>query len=344
MTKKYARPAWDARIKLLTDEAGKPTGEVQFYASVFNNVDLVGDRVLPGAFAKSLENWREKGDPIPVIFSHTWGDVFSIIGYANAADVVEDETGLLVKAFLDVAENPTAAQVWRLMDRRIVKEASFAYDVVREKKSADGANELLELDLIEVGPTLKGANPATGDFPSVAKNLLIDETLKELQTALKHVVELKDSKDTAEVAGIQSAHDMMVALGAACSHSTDEEKQMADEVIEEKTAEEVEAVEEKTAEEPEELEIEESTLDVDAEEKADEAPLDETVIDDVEDVEVEAEVEVTEDDSASDEAEETEEVEIKSDEPMAKDDEDTSERLQRLAKAELLETELFLEF
>jgi hypothetical protein len=40
-----------------------------------------------------------------------------------------------------------------------VKGWSFAYDVHNEKRAKDGANELLDLSIIEVGPTLKGANP-----------------------------------------------------------------------------------------------------------------------------------------------------------------------------------------
>jgi HK97 family phage prohead protease len=153
-----------AEFKLHKNDAGEPTGEVEFYASVFNNVDLVGDRVLPGAFEKSLGRWKEKGAPIPVIFSHAWDDPFALIGYANPSDVKEDDHGLLVKAHLDIDDNPTAKQVWKNMARGTLNESSFAYDVVQEsglKKGQGGANDLIELDLLEVGPTLKGANPAT---------------------------------------------------------------------------------------------------------------------------------------------------------------------------------------
>ena len=47
-----------------------------------------------------------------------------------------------------------------LKDRQLTNW-SFAYDIVAERIAADGAHELLELDIIEVGPTLKGANSAT---------------------------------------------------------------------------------------------------------------------------------------------------------------------------------------
>ena len=134
-------------------------GKVEALVSVFGNVDLQGDRVMPGAFAKSIERWKASGDPVPVVFSHDWGDLWSHIGVVDSLE--ETPEGLKAVYTLDVADNPAAAQVYRLMKRRTLKEHSFAYDVLGERQAKDGANELTELDIIEVGPTLKGANPAT---------------------------------------------------------------------------------------------------------------------------------------------------------------------------------------
>ena len=49
-------------IETKADESGTFTA----LASVFGNVDLVGDRMMKGAFRKTLDQWRESGDPIPV--------------------------------------------------------------------------------------------------------------------------------------------------------------------------------------------------------------------------------------------------------------------------------------
>jgi HK97 family phage prohead protease len=152
------------KFKLSTDDTGEPTGEVEFYAAKFGNVDLVGDRMVKGSFQKSLDAWKSSGAPIPIVFSHKWDDPFSLIGYANPSDVKEDDQGLLVKGTLDIGDNPTAKQVWKNMQRKTLNEASFAYDVKSEsglKKGRDGANDIYEVDLLEVGPTLKGANPET---------------------------------------------------------------------------------------------------------------------------------------------------------------------------------------
>lgn len=151
--------SYEAKVAPLPDQDGQ-TGRFSAVVSVFNNVDLVGDRVLPGAFDKSLESWRESGDPIPVSYSHDWSP-FGIIGWADPGNVKETERGLEVIGHLDIDTNPTAAQVYSLMKRRIVREFSFSYAVEDEVQAKDEANNLKQVDLIEFGPTLKGANPAT---------------------------------------------------------------------------------------------------------------------------------------------------------------------------------------
>lgn len=146
---------YQAQVKAL----GEKAGTFEALVSVFGNVDHAGDRVVKGAFAKSLERWAESGDPIPVVFSHRWDDLDAHIGKVLTATETDD--GLLVTAELDIDDDPAAAKVHRLLTDRRIREFSFAYDVIDERKATDGANELLELDVIEVGPTLKGMNPET---------------------------------------------------------------------------------------------------------------------------------------------------------------------------------------
>lgn len=142
-------------VKAASDEA--PHGEFTALVSVFGNVDLVGDRVVKGAFADSLAEYAASGKSIPVVWSHDWNTPESYIGKALSAEETDD--GLLVRAaFFDTDRAQT---VRNLLTERVVSEFSFAYDVVDEQKADDGANELTSLRLLEVGPTLKGANPET---------------------------------------------------------------------------------------------------------------------------------------------------------------------------------------
>jgi HK97 family phage prohead protease len=140
-----------------------PNGTFEAIVSVFGNVDLGGDRVMPGAFAKSLADWESSGDRIPVIWSHDWDDPMSHIGYVEKAE--ERPEGLFVQARLDVDNNTKAAYIARLLKERRVREFSFGYFATGYQDVDDleygRVRELTEIDLFEVGPTLLGMNPDT---------------------------------------------------------------------------------------------------------------------------------------------------------------------------------------
>lgn len=149
-------------IEFKADDSGQP-GDFKALVSVFGNVDVQGDRVMPGAFKNDLTRWKASGDPIPVIWNHDWANPAAHIGYVDPRKAFESEKGLVMPGHIDIDDdNPFAKQVYKLLNERRVKNWSFAYDVHRERRSQkDGANELLELGIIEVGPTLKGANGLT---------------------------------------------------------------------------------------------------------------------------------------------------------------------------------------
>jgi HK97 family phage prohead protease len=150
-------------------------GTFEAFVSVFGNKDFVGDIVMPGAFQKSLEAWGSAGDPIPIYWSHRLDDPTYNIGEVDVArevlpgdagmpgwvnEHVKAHGGLYVKGRLD--DFGMGKQVAYLLKTRRVKQFSFSYDVLRERKSKDNtANELHELLLHEVGPTPMGCNPMT---------------------------------------------------------------------------------------------------------------------------------------------------------------------------------------
>lgn len=181
-------------VKAVDTEAGT----FEAVVSVFNNVDYHGDRIMPGAFAKSLERWQAAGDPIPVIFSHGWYDLANYLGTADPKDVrelmpgdaelpkvIRDNGGLMVKGTIDTDE-PEGRKALKLLKNRVIKEFSFAYDILEEERGEDGHNELMELDLIEVGPTLKGANPLTQLVAAKAQaaGLAFDKAFEEVAKTL----------------------------------------------------------------------------------------------------------------------------------------------------------------
>lgn len=146
-----------ATFAVKNDAADAPAGEVTALVSVFGNEDLVGDRVVKGAFAKSLAAISAAGKSIPFVWSHQWADPNAYIGKVIEAEETDD--GLQVRAAL--FDTPTAQHIKTLLKEGVVTEFSFAYDIVDQREGDDGINELTELHILEAGPTLKGANPAT---------------------------------------------------------------------------------------------------------------------------------------------------------------------------------------
>ncbi len=179
----------------------EPQGQFEAIVACFNNVDRIGDKIVPGAFKDSLAEWEAKGRPIPVIFSHQWENLDAHIGQVQEAKEVED--GLYVKAQLEMDE-PFASRVWKKMKAGTLAEFSFAYDVidaVRAKQDGEYVNELRKLELLEVGPCLVGMNP---------------------ETQLLGVKEGRRNS-TKDNQRIQAIHDLTVELGAKCVERGDGE-------------------------------------------------------------------------------------------------------------------------
>jgi HK97 family phage prohead protease len=78
---------------------GEPRAPSRPSSRVFGNVDSYGDRMVKGAFARTLE---EKGMP-PVVWSHEWAT--PPIG--NVESATETDEGLLIKGRLFIAPTRT---------------------------------------------------------------------------------------------------------------------------------------------------------------------------------------------------------------------------------------------
>lgn len=156
-------PTKTCAVKVKATAADDPTleaGQFTALASVFNNVDAVGDVVMPGAFTADLKSWEESGDPIPVLWGHQMNDPNMNIG--SVLNAQETETGLEVKAQLDL-DNPIAQQVYRLLKGRRVGKMSFAYDIedgAPAQRDGQSVYELRKLKLFEVSVVQIPANPA----------------------------------------------------------------------------------------------------------------------------------------------------------------------------------------
>jgi uncharacterized protein len=200
---------FSARVKAAGPDDGLAVGEFTALVSVFDNEDSVGDVVRAGAFTETLAAWAAKGDSIPVIWSHKWGDPFAHIG--RVVKATETLAGLEVVGQIDdLEDNPTAAQVSRLLKGRRVTQFSFAYDVDEEAYVRDdnhrygGYWELRKLSLHEVGPCLVGANQETELLAAKAAGIargvkagrvLSQQNFEKLSTAYEEIGQVLKSAD-----------------------------------------------------------------------------------------------------------------------------------------------------
>ncbi len=125
-------------FKALTED-----GEFEGYAAIFNNVDLGGDRILPGAFSKTL---KKTGGKVPILADHMSREQ---IGWGLEA--VEDKRGLKVRGKLNFAVQ-RAAEKYALAKQASEVGArmglSIGYQAVKPSYEGD-VRILKEINLAE---------------------------------------------------------------------------------------------------------------------------------------------------------------------------------------------------
>lgn len=131
--------------------AGLADGQFEGFASVFDYLDSQGDVVRRGAFAKSLD----AGRVTPLIWEHQSKDPRAFVGEVKSAE--ETSEGLRIVGQFDM-DTEAGQAAYRQVKARRVGALSIGYAVRDQRKSADGANELLDLDLAEISIVSRPAN------------------------------------------------------------------------------------------------------------------------------------------------------------------------------------------
>lgn len=138
----------------LTIKAVSDTGEFEGYGSVFGVKDSYSDIIVPGAFQKSLDAWREKGRLPAMLWQHNMSEPIGVY-----TEMREDATGLYVKGNLLIDGDPLAKRAHAHMKARSLSGLSIGYmlnDYEYDKEK--GAFLLKELDLWEVSLVTFPAN------------------------------------------------------------------------------------------------------------------------------------------------------------------------------------------
>lgn len=128
--------------------ADAPEGTIEGYGSKFGLVDSYGESVQPGAFKKSLREWKKRKRPIPMLWQHRSE---SPIGGWHTYE--EDDQGLLMVGLLNL-ETQRGREAWSDVKAQNVGGLSIGYYEIRSdpysyEVSPEQPRKLFELDLRE---------------------------------------------------------------------------------------------------------------------------------------------------------------------------------------------------
>ena len=145
--------------------AESPNGWIEGYASAYNNVDLSSEIMLPGCFARSIQQVVPAGK-VPLMARHFahGGDSLECIG--RITDAKEDDYGLWIHA--ELSSSSIAQDIRRLVLEGMVDSLSVAFRALRFSfddpaavgKSGAPVIRHQECALLEVTVTQRPCNPA----------------------------------------------------------------------------------------------------------------------------------------------------------------------------------------
>lgn len=164
--------------------------------------DLGRDVIHPGAFAKTLTYWREKGFSIPLINQHNYfNGIHDVLG--SMVDAKETDEGLWAK--FEVDDGPEGEKLLRHIVKKRLNGLSIGYEAVEAETDKDGIRHLREIKLFEVSAVIWPMNEDAVIDPGSVKSLLgNDEALKELND--QELTELKETLEREATARAEKAN------------------------------------------------------------------------------------------------------------------------------------------
>lgn len=172
-------------VKATATELGEFTAIAAAYT-----VDRGNERIIPGAFAKTITDWQTSGKQIPLHWDHS-GDAKDIIGTVNPASMQETDAGLMVAGKLDLDGSEVAKEAWRSMKSGAMA-LSFGYMVTDGGEADDGVYELKAVDLFEISVTPSPMNADTRFLSLKSMSQAQIETIHaEVKTLQKRLAEIE---------------------------------------------------------------------------------------------------------------------------------------------------------
>lgn len=186
---------FNLEIKKLEDQ-----GTFEGYASIFNNVDRHGEKVVPGAFTESLKKHEKEKNPVLMLWQHNPDEPIGVWD-----ELAEDSKGLWGKGRLILAVQ-RAKEVYELLKEKAIRGLSIGYREI--KTEPDGNVRLLQkLDLMEISPVSFPANVRAR--VEAVKSERMDEFARRLRDG--DPMPIKEFEDILREAGVPKAMAVQIA-------------------------------------------------------------------------------------------------------------------------------------
>jgi HK97 family phage prohead protease len=177
-------------------------GSVVIYASVFDNVDSDGDKIIKGAFKRTLKERGPQGsnDILHLMFH----DTFQILG--KPSELKEDDFGL--RSITPIPATTLGKDTYILYKTKVYDQHSIGYktmDSEQEVTKGVSVNILKELKLWEISTVPWGANPMarTSEVKSETKSEKLDEIATRLDRIGKAITDNHFSEKTMNLLQIE---------------------------------------------------------------------------------------------------------------------------------------------
>jgi HK97 family phage prohead protease len=157
--------------------------QIEGHGSIFGNVDLGGDVVMPGAFKESLAQHAADGSMPQMYWMHRMDQV-----PGKWQKMAEDKAGLAVEGIL--AKTPLGDEMHTLAKMKAVRGLSIGYYPTDTEYADDGVRIIKSVELIEVSLVSLAMNPLAQIEASKSRLSAIGEyvpTRREFEHQLRDV-------------------------------------------------------------------------------------------------------------------------------------------------------------
>ncbi len=160
---------------------GVDVGIIEGYASTFNNIDEGRDVVLPGAFLKTIDDFKARKRQVRMFYQH---DRMQLIGGYPPEFIREDGKGLFVHGECNL-EVQKGREAYALAKQGVMQDFSIGFRAIEfEVDTENDIRKLKEVKLWEVSPVADGMNTMAQvtAVKHIAPEFLEDDRIYEMLT------------------------------------------------------------------------------------------------------------------------------------------------------------------